>query len=82
MSYSMTANATIQWRDYLGVCKLKVVALIVFTAIVGMFLSVPGMVPWSALIFGTVGIGLAAASAAAINHVVDRHVDARSVCLA
>jgi protoheme IX farnesyltransferase len=77
MSYSMTANAAIQWRDYLGVCKLKVVALIVFTAMVGMFLSVPGMVPWPALIFGTLGIGMAAASAAAINHVVDRHVDAR-----
>jgi len=73
----MTANAAIQWRDYLGVCKLKVVALIVFTAMVGMFLSVPGMVPWPALIFGTLGIGMAAASAAAINHVVDRHVDAR-----
>ncbi len=72
----MTANAGIQWRDYLGVCKLKVVALIVFTAMVGMFLSVPGMVPWRALIFGTLGIGMAAASAAAINHVVDRHVDA------
>jgi protoheme IX farnesyltransferase len=79
MSYSMAANAAINWRDYLGVCKLKVVALIVFTAMVGMFLSVPGMVPWPALIFGTLGIGMAAASAAAINHVVDRHVDARMI---
>ena len=76
-SYSIAASAAIQWRDYLGVCKLKVVALIVFTAMVGMFLSVPGMVPWQPLIFGTLGIGMAAASAAAINHVVDRHVDAR-----
>ena len=42
-----------------------------------MFLATPGMVPWSALIFGTLGIGLAAASAAAINHVVDQHADAR-----
>jgi heme O synthase-like polyprenyltransferase len=77
MNFSMTANAAIPWRDYLGVCKLKVVALIVFTAMVGMFLSVPGMVPWSALIFGSLGIGMAAASAAAINHLVDRHIDAR-----
>lgn len=77
MAYSMTAAAAGQWRDYLGVCKLKVVALIVFTAIVGMFLAVPGMVPWQPLIFGTLGIGLAAASAAAINHVVDQHADAR-----
>jgi len=77
MSYSMTASAAGHWRDYLGVCKLKVVALIVFTALVGMFLAVPGMVPWPALIFGTLGIGMAAASAAAINHVVDQHADAR-----
>ena len=65
------------WRDYLALCKLKVVALIVFTAIVGMFLATPGMVPLGALVFGTLGIGLAAASAAAINHVVDSGVDAR-----
>jgi protoheme IX farnesyltransferase len=77
MNYSLTASVGSQWRDYIGVCKLKVVALIVFTAVVGMFLATPGMVPWSALIFGTLGIGLAAASAAAINHVVDQHADAR-----
>jgi protoheme IX farnesyltransferase len=47
----------------------------VFTAIVGMFLAVPGLPPLDALLFGTVGIGLAASSAAAINHVVDRRVD-------
>ncbi len=64
------------WRDYLGLCKPKIVALIVFTAVVGMFLAVPGMVPLDALIFGTLGIGLAAASAAVINHVVDQRVDA------
>jgi len=77
MSYSITASAAGSWRDYLGVCKLKVVALIVFTALVGMFLAVPGMVPLQALVFGTLGIGMAAASAAAINHVVDQHADAR-----
>ncbi|MBI5041767.1 MAG: protoheme IX farnesyltransferase [Gammaproteobacteria bacterium] len=65
------------WRDYVGLCKLKVVALIVFTAIVGMFMATPGMVPLNALVFGTLGIGLAAASAAAINHLVDHRVDAR-----
>ena len=76
MTYSLTANAAAHWRDYLGVCKLKVVLLIVFPALVGMFLAVPGMVPWQPLVFGTLGIGLAAASAAAINHVVDQHADA------
>ena len=64
------------WRDYYALCKPNVVALIVFTAVVGMLLAAPGMVPLDALVFGTVGIGLAAASAAAINHVVDRKIDA------
>ncbi len=77
MNYTITANVAGHWRDYLGVCKLKVVALIVFTAMVGMFLATPGMVPWSALVFGTLGIGMAAASAAAINHVVDQYADAQ-----
>jgi len=64
---------------YLGLCKLKVVALIVFTAVVGMALSVPGMIPLEALIFGTLGIGLAAASAAAINHLLDAKADGKMV---
>ncbi|WP_078121207.1 heme o synthase [Thiosocius teredinicola] len=64
------------WRDYLALCKPNVVLLIVFTAVVGMLLAAPGMVPLEALLFGTLGIGLAAASAAAINHVVDRKIDA------
>jgi protoheme IX farnesyltransferase len=65
------------WRDYYELGKPKVVALIVFTAVVGMFLAVPGLPPLSALLFGTVGIGLAASSAAAINHVVDRRFDTK-----
>ena len=64
------------WHEYLELCKPKVVALIVFTAIVGMCLASPGMVPFHALIFGTLGIGLAAAAGAAINHVIDQQVDA------
>lgn len=63
------------WEDYLALCKPRVVSLIVFTAVVGMFLATPGLVPWSALVFGTLGIALAAASAAAINHVVDHAID-------
>ncbi|MCH9671868.1 MAG: heme o synthase [Gammaproteobacteria bacterium] len=61
--------------QYLGLCKLKVVALIVFTALVGMFLAVPAFVPLDVLVFGSLGIGLAAASGAAFNHVVDRRID-------
>ena len=66
-------------KSYLGLCKLKVVALIVFTAMVGMFLatSPPGMVPWDVLLLGNLGIGMAASAAAAINHVLDAHEDAR-----
>ena len=64
------------WRDYLELCKPKVVALIVFTAVVGMLLAVPGLPPLDAVIFGTLGIGLASGSAAAINHVVDQKIDA------
>ena len=63
------------WRDYYELGKPKVVALIVFTAVVGMFLAIPGLPPPGALVFGTLGIGLAASSAAAINHVVDRRFD-------
>ena len=61
---------------YLELCKPRVVYLIVFTAVVGMFLAVPGWPPWSALIAGTLGIGLAASSAAAINHLLDQRIDA------
>ncbi len=55
--------------------KPKVSLLIVFTAIVGMVLASPGMVPLPALIFGTLGIAMASGSAAAFNHVVDRRID-------
>ena len=64
------------WRAYLEITKPKVVYLLVFTALVGMVLAVPGMVPLQETIFGLLGIGLAAASAAAINHVIDQRTDA------
>ena len=62
-------------NDYYELCKPRVVMLLVFTAVIGMFLAVPGMVPWEPLVYGTIGIGLAAASAAAINQVVDQKID-------
>jgi protoheme IX farnesyltransferase len=65
------------FKQYLELCKPRVVVLIVFTAVVGMFLAVPGLPPLSALLAGTAGIGLAASSAAAINHLLDRRIDAR-----
>ncbi len=63
--------------SYLELCKPRVVVLIVFTAVVGMFLAVPGWPPLSALLAGTLGIGLAASSAAAINHLLDQRIDAK-----
>ena len=70
------ADMSVTWRDYYELCKPKVVALIMFTAIVGMFLAVPGMVPWEPLVYGSIGIALASASAAAINQIVDQKIDA------
>ena len=66
-----------QWRDYYTLTKPRVVQLLVFTAIVGMFLATPGMVPWDVLVLGSLGIGLAAASGAVVNQVVDQRVDAQ-----
>jgi protoheme IX farnesyltransferase len=65
------------WRLYLALTKPRVVALIVFTAIVGTLMSTPGMPPLSALLWGNLGIALASASAAAINQVLDRRIDAQ-----
>ena len=65
------------WREYFELCKPKVVALILFTALVGMFLSTEGWVPFYAWFWGLIGIGLAASAGAAINHWVDEEIDAR-----
>ena len=66
---------TTNWRDYYELTKPRVVILIVFTAIVGMLLAVPGLPPLRALLFGTLGIGIAASSAAVVNHVRDARID-------
>ena len=64
------------WRDYLELTKPKVVMLMLITSLVGMFLATRAGVPWTVLVFGNLGIGLCAAGAAAVNHVVDRRIDA------
>lgn len=64
------------WQDYLELCKPRVVLLMLLTAWVGMLLASPAHIfPWHAFIFGTIGIALSAASGAAINHLVERHID-------
>ena len=79
MDSATSASATLSQRlnDYYELCKPRVVLLIVFTAMVGMFLAVPTMVPISALVFGTLGIGLMSASAAAVNQMIDVQADSR-----
>ena len=70
-----TSASVASWRDYYELGKPRVVMLIMFTAVVGMLLAAPGLPPLNALIFGTLGIALAASSAAAVNHVLDRRFD-------
>lgn len=66
---------TFPMREYWALTKPRVVALIVFTALVGMFLAVPGLPPLRESVFGFIGIWLAASSAAAINHLIDQRID-------
>ncbi|MFT6916683.1 MAG: protoheme IX farnesyltransferase [Motiliproteus sp.] len=70
-------DAGISWRDYYVLCKPRVVMVMLLTAVVGMFLATPGLPPLSALLLGTLGIALASGSAAALNHIADRHIDAQ-----
>ena len=67
----------LSWKNYLTLCKPNVVAEMLFTAVVGMLLAVPGMPEAEPFIYGIIGIGLAASSAAAINHFIDRKADAQ-----
>jgi protoheme IX farnesyltransferase len=63
-------------RQFLSLAKPRVVLLIVFTAVIGMFLASPGLPPIGAVVFGTLGIALVAGAAAAINCLVERKIDA------
>lgn len=64
------------WRDYVELCKPKVVLLMLLTVLVGMYLSTPGWINLSLVVYTLIGVGLCASSAAAINHLVDRRIDA------
>ena len=70
-------SSVLTWKNYYTLCKPNVVAEMLFTAVVGMLLAVPGMPPVEPFIFGTLGIALAASSAAAVNHFIDRNADAQ-----
>ena len=70
---TVTNNPTL--ADFLVLCKIKVVALIMLTAVVGMFLSTPELPPLSLVIFASIGISFASCSAAVFNHIVDQKID-------
>lgn len=63
-------------NQFYRLTKPRVVSLIVFTAVIGMFLAVPGSVPIDILLFGTIGIALVAGAAAALNCLVEQKMDA------
>ena len=70
-------SSVLSWKNYYTLCKPNVVAEMLFTAVVGMLLAVPGIPPIEPFIYGTIGIALAASSAAAVNHFIDRKADAQ-----
>jgi protoheme IX farnesyltransferase len=76
MHVSTKQRSTIIWRDYIELCKPRVVALMLLTVLVGMYLATPGWVPITTLCTSLLGIGLCAGSAAAVNHLVDKRIDA------
>ena len=75
MTESALSSTSPSWRDYLELCKPRVVALMLLTSLIGMLLAAPGMAPLEVIVLGNLGIALCAGSAAAINHLVDRHID-------
>jgi protoheme IX farnesyltransferase len=75
MQFALTASG-LRLRQLLDVTKPRVVSLVVFCAVIGMFLASPGMVPLGLLLAATAGIWLVAAAAAAVNCLVERKIDA------
>ncbi len=71
----MQQTEAVSWRDYKELTKPNVVLLMILTSIIGMFMAVPGMVPWDVLVLGNLGIALCAGAAATVNHLVDKRVD-------
>ena len=65
-----------RFADFFALCKPRVNSLIVFTAMIGMFLASPGFPPLSRFLAASIGIALVAGAAAAINCLVERTVDA------
>jgi len=75
-SISQTSMTRVRFKYYFEVCKPKVVALMLFTTLVGMLIAAPLTLPFSTMISALFGIALVSAAAAAINHVSDHRIDA------
>lgn len=69
------SRTSLDWRDYLELCKPRVVLLMLLTVMVGMYLATPGWIDLYLVCSALLGVGLCAGSAAAINHLVDRRID-------
>ena len=70
-------TARSSFGNFLALCKPRVTMLIVFTAMIGMFLATPNMVPLNILLAATIGIGMASGAAAAFNCLVEQAIDAK-----
>ncbi len=75
MSDVLQAKAFSGWHDYYEMCKPRVVLLMLLCTLVGMFLATNEALPLDLIVYCLVGVALVAGSAAAVNHIVDRHVD-------
>ena len=64
-----------RWQQYSALTKPRVVQLIVFCAVIGMLLAVPGMPDLRLAAAATVGIWLVASAAAAFNCLVEQQID-------
>ena len=76
-SQVLSTGAAQRLRAFYSLTKPRVVSLIVFTAVIGMFLATPGVVPLQVLLAGTVGIAFVAGAAAAMNCLVEHKIDAK-----
>ena len=76
LPHSFAQRLRARFRAFGALTKPRVVSLIVFTAVIGMFLATPGVVPIQALLAGTIGIAFVAGAAAAVNCLVEQKIDA------
>ena len=75
MNNAQSITSTPSVSDFLTLCKVKVVSLIMLTAVVGMFLATPELPPMYLVILASIGIAFSASSAAVFNHIIDQKID-------